>query len=172
MTDRHDASHLAHAEFSGRILACFYDVASSLGHGFSEAVLERALSIALEDAGLRVDRRVALEVSFRGRPIGLFFADLIVERTILIEVKATATIENYAVAQTLNYLKAAGGGVALLLNFGRKAESKRLVMGDPWNSLPALPKPEPVRPSSAEQTLDGVPRTRFESGGGSRNGRG
>ena len=54
------------------------------------------------------------------------------------EVKAAATIENYAQAQILNYLKAAGGGVGLLLNFGRQAIFKRFVMGDPTNSLPAL----------------------------------
>ena len=83
-------------------------------------------------------RHEPLQVHFRGHMIGSFFADLIVDRTVLIEVKATATMENYAIAQTLNYLKVAGGGVGLLLNFGRKPESKRLVMGDPFNSLPAL----------------------------------
>jgi GxxExxY protein len=55
-----------------------------------------------------------------------------------VEVKVAATIENYAQAQILNYLKAAGGGVGLLLNFGRQASFKRFVMGDPADSLPAL----------------------------------
>ena len=87
---------------------------------------------------MRVARSVPLQVHFRGHMIGSFFADLIVDRTVLIEVKATARLENYAIAQTLNYLKVAGGGVGLLLNFGRKPESKRLVMGDPFDSLPAL----------------------------------
>ena len=132
------STHLAHSELTGRILGCFYDTYAVLGHGFSEAVLGRALTIALEEAGMRVARSVPLQVHFRGHAIGLFFADIIVDRTVLIEVKATATIENYAIAQMLNYLKVAGGGVGLLLNFGRKPESKRLVMGDPFNSLPAL----------------------------------
>ena len=88
---------------------------------------------------MRVARSVPLQVHFRGHMIGSFFADLIVDRTVLIEVKATATLENYAIAQTLNYLKVAGGsGVGILLNFGRKPEFKRLVIGDPFNSLPAL----------------------------------
>ena len=82
--------------------------------------------------------RASLEVWFRGRSIGTFYADLIVDSTVLIEIKASATIEGYAVAQTLNYLKVAGGGVGLLLNFGRKPEFKRLVMGEPSNSLPLL----------------------------------
>ena len=129
---------LAHGELTGRIIDCFYDTYADLGHGFSEAVLGRALTIALEEAGMQVARSVPLRVHFRDHEIGLFFADIIVDRTVLVEVKATAAIENYAIAQTLNYLKVAGGGVGLLLNFGRKPESKRLVMGDPFNSLPAL----------------------------------
>jgi GxxExxY protein len=59
---------------------------------------------------------------------------------VIVEVKATATIEGYAEAQLLNYLKAAGGGVGLLLNFGRKPEFRRRVMGDPLNSLPMMRK--------------------------------
>jgi GxxExxY protein len=128
----------AHGELTGRILGCFYSTYADLGHGFSEEVLRRALTITLQEAGMRVARSVPLQVHFRGHMIGSFFADLIVDRTVLIEVKATATIENYAIAQTLNYLKVAGGGVGLLLNFGRKPEFKRLVIGDPFNSLPAL----------------------------------
>ncbi len=138
MTAARTAAHLAHGELTGQILGCFYDVASTLGHGFSEAVLCRALAIALEEAGMDVGRKVAIEVCFRGRSIGVFYPDLIVNQTILVEVKATASIENFAIAQTLNYLKVAGGGVGLLLNFGHKAESQRLVMGDPFNSLPVL----------------------------------
>lgn len=129
-------THLPHGELTGRILACFLEVMAILGHGFSESVYMEALVVALRDAGMEVARKVGLEVQFRGRPVGLFFPDLIVNKTILVEIKATATLEDFAIAQTLNYLKVAGGGVGLLLNFGRKAQSKRLVVGDPLNSLP------------------------------------
>jgi GxxExxY protein len=132
------AGSLLHGDLTGRILECFFETYGELGHGFSEAVLCRAMVIVLEEAGMQVEQETSLEVSFRGHSIGTFYADLVVERTILVEVKASATIEKYAVAQTLNYLKVAGGGLGLLLNFGHKPEFKRLVMGDPSNCLPNL----------------------------------
>ena len=63
--------------------------------------------------------------------IGRFYADLLIDGVVLIEIKAAASVEPYAVAQLLNYLKAAGGGIGLLLNFGRQPEVKRLVLGVP-----------------------------------------
>lgn len=127
-----------HAELTRKIIGVFFDVFRELGYGFSEVVYQRALLIALRETGLRVEQEVRLHVSFRGQLIGSFDADLVVERTVLIEVKASQAIEGYAQAQLLNYLKAAGGGVGLLLNFGRSADFKRMVMGDPTSSLPQL----------------------------------
>ena len=98
----------------------------------------RALVIVLRAAGLEVAEEVPLPVHFRGTLIGTFRADLIVNGVVLVEVKAAAAIESYAEAQTLNYLKAAGGGVGLVLNFGRQPTFKRFVMGDAGNSLPLL----------------------------------
>ena len=149
MTDKRAASTLVHGELTGRILDCFFDAYGELGHGFSEAVLRRAMAIVLQESGMQVVREAPLEVWFRGRSIGTFYADLIVDRTVLIEIKASATIEGYAVAQTLNYLKVAGGGVGLLLNFGHKPEFKRLVMGEPSNSLPLLKNA--AQPEDAEE---------------------
>jgi GxxExxY protein len=134
---------LAHRDLTGLILKCFFDVYGELGHGFSELVLRRAMAIALEEAGLRVREEAALAVHFRGRCIGSFRADMIVEDTVLVEVKAATALENYAVSQILNYLKVAGGGVGLLLNFGRKPEFKRYVVGDPNVSLPRLDRDPP-----------------------------
>jgi len=140
MTDKSVAPPLAHSELTGRILDCFFDTYRELGHGFSESVLRRAMVVVLEQAGMQVTRQAPLEVWFRGHSIGAFYADLVVDGTVLIEIKASASIESYAVAQTLNYLKVAGGGVGLLLTFGHKPEFRRLVMGDPSNSLPLLKK--------------------------------
>jgi GxxExxY protein len=138
MTDRDRQRQLPHGELTERIIGCFFDAFGELGHGFSEAVLRRAMAIVLRQAGLQVRQEASLEVVFRGHSIGTFRADLIVEELVLVEVKATATIEGYAQTQLLNYLKAAGGGVGLLLNFGHKPEFKRLVMGDPTTSRPRL----------------------------------
>jgi GxxExxY protein len=119
------ASHadLPHAHVTERILSCFFSVFGELGHGFSEAVLRNAMAVALTEAGLEVHRESMIEVLFHGRMIGRFYADLIVDRVVLVEVKARTTIEPFAIAQVLNYLKACGGGVGLLLNFGRRPSS-------------------------------------------------
>jgi GxxExxY protein len=104
------APHLPHRELTQRILQCFYQTYGELGHGFSEAVLCRGLVIALREAGLEVWQETELEVYFPGRCIGTFFADIIANRTVLVEVKGSAHLEPYATTQVLNYLKAAGGG--------------------------------------------------------------
>jgi GxxExxY protein len=129
---------LPHAALTERILGCFFEVFGELGHGFSEAVLRNAMAVALMQAGMRVRRESRIEVHFRDQLVGVFYADLIVQDTVLVEIKATTTIEPYAQAQVLNYLKACGGGVGLLLNFGRRPEFKRFVMGDPTANLPHL----------------------------------
>ena len=129
---------LPHSDITDRVIAGFYVVHRELGYGFSENIYRRAISIALRDDGLDAIEEQSITVTFRGRLIGSFHADIVVAGVVLVEVKAAATIENYAQAQILNYLKAAGGGVGLLLNFGRQASFKRFVMGDATNSLPAL----------------------------------
>lgn len=137
----------AHGELTGRILEGFHQTHQELGSGFSEGVCRRALGIVLAELGLDVRTEVKLTVGFRGYCIGTFFADMVVNDIVLLEIKAGQALEGYAQAQLLNYLKAAGGGVGLLLNFGRTPQHKRLVMGDPFNSLPVLrrsvPPPRP-----------------------------
>jgi len=130
---------LPHADITDRIIGAFYDVYRELGYGFSEVVCRRALALVLRQYGLEVAEERAISVTFRGSIIGIFHADMVVAGVVLVEIKASSTIEKYAEAQILNYLKAAGGGVGLLLNFGREATYKRFAMGDdPINSLPVL----------------------------------
>lgn len=113
-------------------------VFGELGHGFSELVYQRALVVALRDANLVAKQNASLTVSFRGTVVGTFIPDLVVAGVVIVEVKAAGALESYASAQLLNYLKAAGGGVGLLVNFGHRFEHKRLVMGDPKADLPNL----------------------------------
>ena len=138
-----------HRELTGRIIGAFQETHRELGSGFSEKVCRNALAIVIADKGLRADMEVPLTVRFRGRLIGRFFADIVVNDTILIEVKAASTLEPYAQAQLLNYLKAAGGGVGLVVNFGRSAQHKRMIMGDGVNSLPGLRR-GPALPTHAK----------------------
>jgi GxxExxY protein len=133
-----DKITLAHGAVTGEILKAFFDVYRELGYGFSEVVYRRALSLVLRAAGLEAVEEVPLEVHFRGRLIGRFSADVIVARVVLVEIKASTKLEHYAEAQLLNYLKAAGGGVGMLLNFGHEPTFKRMVLGTSEPSLPAV----------------------------------
>ena len=135
-------TRFAHRDLTGRIIAGFQETHHELGSGFSERVCLNALAIVLTDTGLSICLQVPLTVRFRGKVIGSFLADMVVNNTVLVEVKAAQEIEAYAQSQLLNYLKASGGGVGLLLNFGRHPQHKRMVMGNPLESLPLLQSPE------------------------------
>ncbi len=108
MPHHHDGD-LPHADITGRIIAAFYEVYRELGYGFSEVVYRRALALVLRQSGLEVSEARTISVTFRGSVIGIFYADMVVGGIILVEIKASSTIEKYAEAQMLNYLKAAGG---------------------------------------------------------------
>jgi GxxExxY protein len=138
-----DKVEFPHGSITGRIIAGLFEVFRELGYGFSEVVYRRALAIALRAAGLNVRELAPLQVWFRGAVIGTFEADLVVENTVIVEVKAAAAIDAYAEAQVLNYLKCAGGGVGMVVNFGRRPDFKRMVMGDAANSLPLLDQSPP-----------------------------
>jgi GxxExxY protein len=121
---------LVHGELTERIIGCFYRVYDELGSGFSEQVLRRAMMIVLVEAGLRAEEEVRLQGHFHGAIIGTFFADIIVEGIVLVEIKARPELDSRAIGQLLNYLKAAGGGVGLLVNFGPKPQFSRKIVGD------------------------------------------
>ena len=119
--------HLLHGDTSGAILGAFYAVHSELGTGFLEAVYANAVTVVLRQAGLRVKRQVPFEIAFRGQYVGFYRADLIVASAIVVEIKAARSIVPQHAAQLLNYLRASGLQVGLLLNFGERAEFKRVV---------------------------------------------
>lgn len=145
MTGPSRATFLAHSETTEQIIGAMYDVHRELGHGFTETIYRRAMALALRQAGRDVMEEALLHVYFRGRLIGEFRADLVIDRCVLVEIKAATNLEPYAEVQILNYLKAAGGGVGLLVNFGRSATFKRRVVGDAAaRSLPHLDVPPPL----------------------------
>ena len=144
MPELNSKPDLPHGDITQEIIRGFFETVRELGWGFHEVVCRRALAVVLRQYGLKVQEEVVLPVWFRGQIIGTFRADLVVADVVLVEVKAAAVLESHAEAQLLNYLKAAGGGVGLVLNFGKSASFKRLVMGDnPLNSLPAMKQNPP-----------------------------
>ena len=92
----------------------------------------------LRERGVTLITEQSIVVNFHGVRVGTFSADLVVESKVLVEVKATQGFDPRDEAQVLNYLKAAGGGTGLLLNFGRRVAHRRFVMGDPAANLPNL----------------------------------
>jgi GxxExxY protein len=120
-------SGLKHAELTERIIGIFYDVYNELGYGFLESIYEESLVIALRDAGVVVDRQVQLPVWFRGRKVGDFRADLMVEGKILVELKSARSLESTHEAQLLHYLKSTEIEIGLLLNFGTQPQFRRLL---------------------------------------------
>jgi GxxExxY protein len=108
------------------IIGVFFEVYNELGHGFLESVYEKAFEVALTSKKLDVKRQIEVPVWFRGQRVGDFTADILVERCVLLELKATRTLDSAHEAQLLNYLRATEIEVGLLFNFGVKPEFKRL----------------------------------------------
>ena len=103
-------------------------VSNTLGVGFKEKVYENALAIELKNAGLTVEQQQPISVTYAGVVVGDFIADLLVDGRVIVELKAMREIDEFHQAQILNYLKAAGLKVGLILNFGtRKLGIKRMM---------------------------------------------
>jgi GxxExxY protein len=98
-----------------------------LGHGFLEKVYKNALAIELGEAGLRCGCEVPLKVLYHGKVVGEYCADMVVEDKIVVEAKAVSKLDTAHEVQLVNYLKATGLNVGLLINFGRSVEVKRRV---------------------------------------------
>jgi GxxExxY protein len=115
-------------EITERIIGSAFTVGRGLGCGFLEKVYENALAYELRKAGLLVEQQYGIQVQYDGVVVGQFFADMVVEKCVLVELKAVKTIDENHFAQCLNYLKATGLTVCLLINFGNsRVEFKRVV---------------------------------------------
>ncbi len=120
-------SNYKHSDLTQEIIGVFYDVYNELGFGFLESVYRRAMKLSLEAKGLKVEAEVPVPVFFRGKNVGDFRADLVVNQLILLELKTAETIVIAHEAQLLNYLRATTLEVGLILNFGPKAQVRRLL---------------------------------------------
>lgn len=120
-------------ELTEKIIGCAYEVSNALGSGFPESIYEKALHYQAIKTGLKSERQYQMKVYFDGILMGEFFADLLVQEKILVEIKAVRVLDELHVSQAMNYLKASGMPICLLVNFGRpKIEIRRFVPYDVW----------------------------------------
>ena len=115
---------------SERVIGAVYEVANGLGAGFLEKVYERALMRELALRGIRVVAQAPFSVSYKGQRVGDYFADVLVEDALVVELKCVGRLGNEHMAQCLNYLKASRLELCLLVNFQKsQVEVRRVVLG-------------------------------------------
>ncbi len=116
-------------QITEKMIGDSFTVSNSLGCGFLEKVYENALMLELRKSGLKDLKQHEIEVLYDGVAVGKYYADLFVEDSVIVEVKASRRLDDSHIAQCLNYLKATGLKIGLLINFGkRKIEIKRVVL--------------------------------------------
>lgn len=118
---------MLHEELTSDIINAFYHVYNTLGYGFLEKVYENALAKELTKRGHFVKQQVPIQVFYEEQTVGEYFADLLVDGEVILELKAAEEIAKPHETQLVNYLKATDIQVGLLLNFGPKAEFKRKI---------------------------------------------
>ena len=119
---------MKHKEITAKIIECAFKVHKNLGFGFLESIYKNALMFELSKAGLQAEMEKKIQVYYDGQSIGDFIADVIVKNKIILELKCIKQINRIHEAQLVNYLKATGIEVGLLINFGEQVEIKRKVL--------------------------------------------
>ncbi len=115
-------------ELSNKVIKAAFTVSNSLGVGFLEKVYENSLAHELRKVGFMVDQQKAIQIAYDGAIVGDYIADILVEGNLLVEVKAVKALDEIHMAQYMNYLKATGMRLCMLLNFGKpRLEIKRIV---------------------------------------------
>ncbi len=126
------ADNFLHSDLTSQIIKGFYNVYNELGYGFLEKVYENAVLIELRKQGLNCISQQPIEVYYNNCKVGFYIADIIVENSVIIEIKAAESLCEEHEAQLTNYLKATTIEVGLLLNFGKKAQFKRKVFSSEY----------------------------------------
>lgn len=126
---------LLHKEITEKIIKCYYKVYNTLGYGFLEKVYENAFALELQQNGLDVKCQFPIKVYYESKIVGEYYADIIVNNLILIELKASAFLLEEHECQIINYLKATEIELGLLFNFGKEAEYKRKVFMNKYKKL-------------------------------------
>ena len=121
---------LLHEETTKIIIKCFYAVYNELGFGFLEKVYERSFAREIQSAGLSCVTQSKIDVYYKDGLVGEYFADIVVDRNVIIEIKAASSLIAEHESQLLNYLKATDIEVGLLFNFGENPEFKRKIFNN------------------------------------------
>ncbi|MBU2492089.1 MAG: GxxExxY protein [Bacteroidetes bacterium] len=124
-----------HSEITDKIIKAFYNVYNNLGYGFLEKVYENSMLIELNKLGLNCKKQIPIDVYYEGKNVGEYFADIIVENCVIIELKAAEGLCEEHEFQLINYLKATEIEVGLLLNFGKTPGLKRKVLTSEYKNL-------------------------------------
>jgi len=119
---------LKHPDLTGKIIECAYRVHNTLGFGFLETVYQNSLIIELTKSGLNVEKEKPIKVLYENQIVGDYIADIIVEEKVILELKAVKELHAAHEVQLVNYLKATGIGIGLLINFGESVEIKRKIL--------------------------------------------
>ena len=126
---------LLHKDLTDAVIKTFYAVYNELGYGFLEKVYQNSLYLELQAKGFSVEAQKQIKVYYRGVPVGDYYADLVVNELVILELKAADTIVEAFELQLLNYLRGTDKEVGLLLNFGKKPEFRRRVYENSRKSL-------------------------------------
>ncbi|UUV19976.1 GxxExxY protein (plasmid) [Fusobacteria bacterium ZRK30] len=121
---------MKYEELTSDIIKCFYKVYNTLGYGFLEKVYENSLLIELKKLGYKVESQKSLDVYYDNQVVGNYYADIVVENKIILELKSAETLRREHKNQLINYLKTTDIEVGLLLNFGEKAQLKRVMFSN------------------------------------------
>lgn len=117
-----------HKELTDRVIGCSFKVHKELGAGFLEKVYQNALAIELKEAGIFFEQECPLNVSYRGFIVGEYVPDFIIDRKVIVELKAVSMLSSPHEVQLVNYLKATGLNIGLLINFGKSVAIKRRIL--------------------------------------------
>jgi len=126
-TNKNNSESLLHKDITEEIISAYYYVYNELGYGFLEKVYENAMLIELKSRGFKVESQKIVKVHFKDSIVGEYFADIIVEDKIILELKSCEALVPEHEVQLFNYLKATNIEVGLLFNFGKRAAFKRKV---------------------------------------------
>ena len=117
-----------HQDITEKIIGAAYNVHNNLGSGFLEKVYQNSLAIELQSLDFLIDMEKPIKVHYRGEIVGNYIADIIVNSKVILEIKAIKELSSIHEVQLVNYLKATGIEVGLLINFGKSVQIKRRVM--------------------------------------------